>query len=191
VSESRTQPIWVSFVFATVGTLMLLPSFLHWCFYAAARQIHEWDLTVTDWCLRQSPWWRPLSRLGDGPLYLLCFLWMRTHGQSQKAEHMALCIFFAWGMGSALKFTTRRQRRNPVRAGFLRRRSGMLTRIYSWSFPSQHAACAVAFAYALWPNPLALAVAATVSASRVLIGVHYLGDVLAGIAVGLVAGRLA
>jgi membrane-associated phospholipid phosphatase len=50
---------------------------------------------------------------------------------------------------------------------------------------------AVAFALALWPSPLPVVLALAICASRVLIGAHYLGDVLAGIAVGLVAGRLA
>ena len=65
----------------------------------------------------------------------------------------------------------------------------LLTKL-SWSFPSQHAAVAVAFACAL-PNPLTIALAAAICASRVFTGAHYLGDVVAGVVVGLVAGRLA
>ena len=102
------------------------------------------------------------------------------------ANHMAECVFLAWGIGSALKLLIRRKRQNPIH-----RRVRMLTKFSSWSFPSQHAAVVVAFAFAMWPNPGALALAIVVCCSRVLSGAHYAGDVLAGVVVGLVAGRLA
>jgi lipid A 4'-phosphatase len=58
-----------------------------------------------------------------------------------------------------------------------------------WSFPSGHATniAAVATAlYLLWPRglPLYLAAAALVTASRFIIGAHYLSDALAGAALG-------
>jgi lipid A 4'-phosphatase len=64
-----------------------------------------------------------------------------------------------------------------------------------WSFPSGHAATAAAVAAALWclwPRPLLLYVfaAALVALSRVVTGAHYLSDVIAGAAIGMVITRL-
>jgi len=58
-----------------------------------------------------------------------------------------------------------------------------------WSFPSGHAATVAALAlalYLLWPRGAALYAAAAllVAASRVIIGAHYLSDVIAGAAIG-------
>ncbi|MEU8318648.1 phosphatase PAP2 family protein [Nonomuraea sp. NPDC048881] len=64
----------------------------------------------------------------------------------------------------------------------------------SSSLPSGHSASAVAFAVAVArdaPLPVATSVtllAAGVAASRVYVGAHYPGDVLAGVAVGAAAG---
>ena len=61
------------------------------------------------------------------------------------------------------------------------------------SFPSDHAAAAFAIAFAVLAFSRRagigfLAVATLIALSRVLVGVHYPTDVLAGVAVGLVAG---
>jgi lipid A 4'-phosphatase len=64
-----------------------------------------------------------------------------------------------------------------------------------WSFPSGHATTAAALMTALWclwPRPLWLYVTATalVAASRVITGQHFLSDVIAGVAIGIVVTRL-
>jgi membrane-associated phospholipid phosphatase len=129
---------------------------------------------------------RLFSRLGDGWLYAIVFLCLRFSGNRMEANRVASAVLCAWGLGSMLKFAFRRNRTVTMH-----RRLRIFKRISSWSFPSQHSAVAVAFAFALWPSPLPVVLALAICASRVLIGAHYLGDVLAGIAVGLVAGRLA
>lgn len=61
---------------------------------------------------------------------------------------------------------------------------------WSNSFPSGHAAVAFALAFALgasyprWRGP-ALALAALIAASRVLLNLHYLSDVIAGVLLGI------
>jgi undecaprenyl-diphosphatase len=65
----------------------------------------------------------------------------------------------------------------------------------SKSMPSSHASMAVTAAWTLgtlYPEwlPLLIAVTAVLAFSRVYLGVHYLGDVLAGLAFGLVFGGL-
>lgn len=64
-----------------------------------------------------------------------------------------------------------------------------------WSFPSGHATTAAALMAALWylwPRPLWLyvAAAALVAASRVITGQHFLSDIVAGAAIGVVVTRL-
>jgi undecaprenyl-diphosphatase len=61
-----------------------------------------------------------------------------------------------------------------------------------YSFPSDHSTAAFAIAVAIWLRHrragwLALAMAATVSLSRVIVGTHYPGDVLAGAVLGATA----
>jgi membrane-associated phospholipid phosphatase len=63
-----------------------------------------------------------------------------------------------------------------------------------WSFPSGHAATAAALATALWclwPEPLLLyaIAAALVAASRIVMGAHYLSDVIMGAFIGIVVSR--
>jgi lipid A 4'-phosphatase len=63
-----------------------------------------------------------------------------------------------------------------------------------WSFPSGHAATAAALAAALWclwPQPLLFYIvgAALVAASRVVMGAHYLSDVVMGGVIGVLVTR--
>jgi lipid A 4'-phosphatase len=65
-----------------------------------------------------------------------------------------------------------------------------------WSFPSGHAATAAALMTALWclwPRHVLfyIALAALIAVSRVVIGAHYLSDVLMGGFIGVVATRIA
>jgi undecaprenyl-diphosphatase len=185
--KPETPPVWKSFLLDMGGAITLLPLFAIWCSHIAGKQIQDWDSAISDWCHRpeQRKAWILFSRLGDGWLYAAYFFWMRET-ETPGANRLAAALLIAWGIGSALKIVVRRKRQNPIR-----RRGKLLNKLGAWSFPSQHAAVSIAFAYALWPNPFACGLALAVCCSRVLVGAHYLGDVLAGVLVGIVAGRLA
>jgi undecaprenyl-diphosphatase len=70
-------------------------------------------------------------------------------------------------------------------------------RLYARSFPSQHAACALAAALAVGTGRgtpwlvLALLIAIAIGFSRVLVGAHYLGDVIVGWAMGIAGWMVA
>jgi membrane-associated phospholipid phosphatase len=177
------------------GAITLFPSFALWCGQIAGRRIRDWDAAISCWCYRpeQRRAWLLFTRMGDGWFYALVYLLAYYSGQTAVAHRVAASCFLAWGMGSLLKISIRLTRPylNPRRKRHSQKLLQIIGTIRSWSFPSQHAAVSVAFAYALWPSPLAAGLAALICCSRVLVGAHYLGDVLAGVAVGLLAGRLA
>jgi len=174
------------------GALMLM-----WGMSIAYQRIANWDREFTAWAYRpnQRAAWRLFSRMGDGWVYVAYFFWLRFWGEPTK--QLAETVFLAWGLGAAVKLTIRRPRHlkswHRPRTAAKRFHNRVVGRVreLSYSFPSQHAACAVAFACSTWPNPTGIVFAGLVCVSRVLIGAHYVSDVLAGVGVGLLAWRLA
>jgi undecaprenyl-diphosphatase len=163
-------------------------------FKAQIRAVTLWDET---WCLRLNRasgvrWVRALlravSRLGDGILwYVLMGALVLADGA--RAVEPALCMVAVGAVGVMLykwlKATTSRPRPYQVRAA-IRLGADPLDR---FSFPSGHTLHAVAFSvlmtayhpplgWLVWPFTLLVAV------SRVVLGLHYPTDVLAGAAIG-------
>jgi membrane-associated phospholipid phosphatase len=180
---------------------LMIPVMLIALCLEAKNRLRDLDSRFTAWAYRpeQRKAWRLFSRLGDGWLYVAFWLWLFATGDLER-YNLAQEIFVAWGLGAAMKLAIRRKRRVPTaRLRWVRfgRGQDRMLNLYSWSFPSQHAACATAFACAMWPIVGApwcvfpVAFALLVCSSRVLIGAHYLSDVLAGVGVGLLAWRLA
>lgn len=140
--------------------------------------------------------WKFFSRLGDGWLYAASFLWLREMDRYAEANKLAASVLIAWGICAALKAVFPRKR--PRACLMCRTMGDHPSRWHRYkrasilrSFPSQHAAVAVAFAFALWPAPAPVGLAVLICAARVMGGAHYLGDVIAGVVVGLLAGGLA
>lgn len=131
-----------------------------------------------------------MAHSGDSWFWLLGLglLWLAGNGYwKSRAVLLVIGILVTAVVVMATKFTVRRKR--PA---------GEWGRIYRstdpHSFPSGHAARAVmlaVLAIALGPGPFAVALilwAPVVCLARVAMGLHYLSDVLAGVAFGLAAG---
>jgi len=134
-----------------------------------------------------------LSHTGDGWLWvswpLAAWLWGDAAWRSVGRAFL-IGVLLTAGVVTVLKFTIRR-RRPQGRWGQMYRKTD------PHSFPSGHAARAAMLALLGWavlPPPLAAALSLwglLVALSRVLMGVHYLSDVVAGVALGLlIAGVL-
>ncbi len=133
-----------------------------------------------------------LAHSGDSWFWLLGLAGLWASGQPfwrARAQVMAVGIVVTALLVLVLKFTIRRRRPEGEWGGIYRKSD-------PHSFPSGHAARSVMLAVlALGLGPtwfgLVLAIwAPLVAAARVSMGVHYLSDVLAGAAVGLLLGGL-
>lgn len=164
---------------------------------AALERIQRWDERV---CLRLNgalryralpQACRAISRLGDGifwyALMLALLLWRRD--AAQAVLHMAGAGLACAMTYRLLKRGTLRPRPYQVHASIARGASPLDT----FSFPSGHTLHAVAFsivALAYYPSLAALLVPFTflTAVSRVVLGLHYPSDVLAGAALGAALG---
>lgn len=156
----------------------------------AAAAVHPADthvneeLTDASWA---NPVFMPGAILGQSPTLLGAAATIYIVGRYQgngRISHMGSdllqSVAVAEAMTQTLKFTVRRERPDGSGAN---------------SFPSGHAADTFAFATAIerhfgWKGAVpAYAFASYVAASRLHDNVHYLSDVVAGAAVGIIAGR--
>ncbi len=153
------------------------------------NKIQQWDLRVCRGCLLH-PYNQPqarisrlVSRTGDGPLYAVaaCLLWWQGIA-GQEAVRVALWAFaLELPLYLLLKNALKRQRPAGLPV--------FITPSDRYSLPSGHTAAAflmatvVAASFPLWA-PLLFVWAALVGASRLLLGVHYLSDLVAGALLG-------
>jgi len=157
---------------------------------------HAWCLVANRWGTRAvvRAYFRAISRLGDGAFwYALMAALVLLDGWRGLAvsAQLAATGLVALMMYRKLKRWTRRPR--PFAAdGRIR---AWVAPLDEFSFPSGHTLHAVAFttvALAHYPAlaPLLLPFAASVAASRVVLGLHYPSDVLAATGIGLGLGSL-
>jgi membrane-associated phospholipid phosphatase len=131
-----------------------------------------------------------LAHSGDSWFWLVGFvlIWLLGPPTWRAAvQSLALAVLITAGLVLAIKFSVRRRRPEGSWGGIYRSTD-------PHSFPSGHATRASMLAIlstALVPPWLALLLviwAPLVSLARVAMGVHYLSDVLAGIALGVLLG---
>ncbi len=143
------------------------------------------------------PWLRPLAvplaRSGDAWLWLLGAAAVAVLGGAATRRDM-LCVVVALIVTGLVvkagKTVTRRARPEGEWGGTYRRQD-------PHAFPSGHAARATLLAVLAswigppWLGPIMLLWAGAVAVSRVVLGVHYLSDVVAGALLGLACGLVA
>src|SRR5262245_55291737 len=158
------------------------------------ERVAEWDGALALKLNRagSGPWARMLfqaaSRLGDGVLWyaLMLALLLRFGADAAPAVlHMVLAGLACTALYKWVKGRTLRPRPYGTHPG-IRLLAAPLDR---FSFPSGHALHAVAFTlvavtYYPWLAWLAVPFTVLVAASRVMLGLHYPSDVLAGVALG-------
>ena len=165
------------------------------------QTLHQIDLTLTKRARLKSNrsfWWRPaviLSHSGDSWLWAtgMALVWWFSRGTSplwhRNAAVLEISIVIQALFVFALKQLIRRARPEGDWGGIYRH-------VDPHSFPSGHATraamlCVMSLALGpAWFSWLILAWAPLVCLSRVLTGVHYLSDILGGIALGLLLGYL-
>ena len=149
------------------------------------------------------PWFRLwmlwASRLGDGWLWIVTGALLLLAGSSRSHRTLA-AVAVAMGVASLILVLLKRSihRRRPCEYGrnpHFDVRPLAFFKEDCFSFPSGHTMNAfavgavVALSFPLF-GPAALVLAASVGASRVVLGLHFLSDVVVGAALGLVIGVL-
>ncbi|MGY8871398.1 MAG: phosphatase PAP2 family protein [Pseudomonadales bacterium] len=136
---------------------------------------------------------RNISRLGDGALYLLLGSLLAIFESLDGASFLRLGLLafvIELPLYLLLKNIIRRDR--PCRRLDL---ESVITPLDKFGFPSGHAAAAFVFASVLahvYPSVglLAYMTAMLIGVSRVVLGVHYPADIVAGAAVGVICAKL-
>lgn len=135
-----------------------------------------------------------ISRLGNGVFwYVLMLALPLIHGAwaSQVSLHMALTGLVCLPIYRLLKQATSRERPSALRTEILQ----SVPPLDRFSFPSGHTMHAVSFTLVLiaylpvWA-PLVLGFTVLVALSRLILGLHYPSDVLAGAAIGALVAML-
>jgi len=171
------------------------------------QNIHRLDVLAFGWCHRRraeallfsaARW---ISKSADGWLYLLLPLLFLSSGSAQAPvllQRLALAFACERAMYFVLKNTCRRKRPPEVLPGF----RSLVTAGDRFSFPSGHTSAAFLFAalctqcFGPWAALFLYPWACCVAASRVLLGVHFPSDTVAGALLGsafalVVSARLA
>ncbi|MGL4251810.1 MAG: phosphatase PAP2 family protein [Aeromonas sp.] len=153
------------------------------------NKIQQWDLQVCRVCLLH-PYNQPqakvsrfISRTGDGPLYAMLAALLWWQGESERELVRLALLAFAIELPLYLLLKNSLKRHRPVGLPVF------ITPSDRYSLPSGHTAAAflmatiLATGFPLWA-PLLFGWAALVGASRLLLGVHYLSDLVAGALLG-------
>jgi undecaprenyl-diphosphatase len=158
--------------------------------YAVMRRVNCWRPP------RWLRWWMIVStRGGDGWFWLLCGV--SVLASHDAAKYAAVCAAALAAAAGILIFQTIKKTVGRKRPCFIQPHCwANLLPPDHFSFPSGHSltAFAVATSLALFYPQMDVALmfcASSVAVSRIVLGMHFLSDVLAGSALGVVLGYLA
>ncbi len=153
--------------------------------------LHHYDLTTFDWCLRRkrleafTKIARSLSRTADGHLYILAMLCFVVLSESAWALALLAAFLIERPLYMTLKAHFRRNRPPQAIPGF----KSVIQPSDQFSFPSGHTSAA--FLFATFANTLLPGIgwllypwAIGVGMSRVVLGVHFPTDTMAGALLG-------
>jgi undecaprenyl-diphosphatase len=159
-----------------------------------ASRDHRLMVRVNHW--RPPKWLRmwmlAATRGGDGGLWFALGLAVALYGGAQRF-HALLAATLAVATGIAVFVTLKHAFRRERPCGFEPHCWAELLPRDQFSFPSGHTITAFAVAISLgefYPEllPILLFCAISIAASRVVLGMHFLSDVLAGAALGAALG---
>jgi membrane-associated phospholipid phosphatase len=189
--------LWLGLVFgaAALVCLWIDRQAAHFCRERLAKPVFQLALKVTDWA-KGGPW-----IVAAAVFYLATQTWMAIVAETPRVRAVSdysLALLASFVVGSvilhAIKiFLGRRRPRDDFEHGLY----GF--RYFTWqlqhdSFPSGHAMTIFSVAVALsaaFPlvAPVWLVAAFALSITRAMLTAHFLGDVMAGAAIGIIATR--
>jgi undecaprenyl-diphosphatase len=158
-------------------------------------RLHRYDLHLLVRIFGQGrrptviPFAKTVSRSGDGYLHVLfpVLLWgLNAPGSHAFLGLLMPALLLERALYFALKNSLRRQRPQEAVRGF----TSLITASDQFSFPSGHSSAAFLLATSLvlvygWPVAIVYLWAFAVAFSRILLGVHFPGDTLAGAVMGI------
>lgn len=134
-----------------------------------------------------------ISRSGDGYAYLAIAMiaWFMDERGDDYFAHLLLAFLLELPAYWIMKNSFRRQRPSELNLSF----AALIVASDKFSFPSGHTSAAVLFAvitYQYYPGIglVCFGWATAIGASRVIVGVHYPSDIMAGAALALFVSEL-